>query len=148
MGPGPSLASLEIGMNNKPLAIKHKSNIERFAGRRLSREEVLAYIKAMQCDQFTTKELAEKMAEKEYAVRAAVSWMVMGGILAEVGMVTRRTKDSNLPYRAKAYKWTGRLEVKRVPRSQQDREVEADCARFNGDWNALMSVFFKINGKG
>jgi len=73
----------------------------------------------------TTKLIARRLGCREYQVRAAISWLVLGNLVAEAGS-TIRTDDKNRKYTAKLYTWTGKTEISRVPRDPVDRRIVSD----------------------
>lgn len=64
----------------------------------------------------------------ERQVRACISWLMLGGLIEETGRTLRRDVSGQL-YRAKLYRWTGCVEVRRVHRAEhlkaQSEEDEA-----------------------
>ena len=56
----------------------------------------------------------------EHRVRAAVSWLMLGGLVEEAGRHPRRDRRGKA-YGARLYRWTGRDEVRRVPQDRQAR---------------------------
>lgn len=71
----------------------------------------------------TTLGLAWMLDCPEMAVRAAVAWLTLGGLVTVAGEHTRRDGRGK-KYGATIYRWTGRAELSRV---SQDPEVR----RFN-----------------
>jgi hypothetical protein len=65
---------------------------------------------------------------QEYRVRAAVSWLALGGLVEEAGQHWRRDRGGR-SYRAKLYRWTGRAEIRRVPQDIRARRFEAEQAQ-------------------
>jgi hypothetical protein len=55
---------------------------------------------------WTTRELADALNLKEYAVRGSVSTLLLREEVRTVGRVTRRT-PSGFPYFAMTYQWNG-----------------------------------------
>lgn len=102
--------------------------------KRITREMVLIAFKALpEGAQTTTFRLAQRLGCSEYQVRAAVSWLVLGGQVAEVG-ATRRADTHGRKYSAKLYQFTGKDEIHRVPRDPYDRRAaqeERDRVRLN-----------------
>lgn len=84
-------------------------------------ETVLAAVKKLPIESFTTFEIAEDMGVPEYPVRAAVSWLLKGGVIERSGARKRYTATGNEPYFATTYV----LKQKAAP----------------ADFSALMGIF-------
>lgn len=75
----------------------------------------------------------------EHRVRAAVSWLMLGGLVEEAGRHPRRDRRGRA-YGARLYRWTGREEIRRVPQSgrarrfEAEQELTADCATLALAW--------------
>jgi hypothetical protein len=61
---------------------------------------------------------------EEYRVRAAVSWLMLGGLVEQAGEHWRRDRRGRA-YRAKLYRWTGRADIRRVARDEDERRLLA-----------------------
>lgn len=75
----------------------------------------------------TTLGLAWCLDCHETAVRAAVSWLTLGGLVEVAGDHTRKDKRGKR-YRARLYRWTGREDIRRVPRDPDDRRRDLEQA--------------------
>jgi hypothetical protein len=62
---------------------------------------------------------------EEHRVRAAVSWLLLGGLVELAGDHWRRDRRGRL-YRARLYRWTGREDIRRVPQDPRARRFEAE----------------------
>lgn len=70
---------------------------------------------------FTTTDIADRLNVKEYAVRAAVSWLRLGGFLDFYCWHDERKH-------VKCYRWTGKsTPVESIRRSRDDREYVEAC---------------------
>ena len=74
---------------------------------------------------------------EEHRVRAAVSWLMLGGLVEQVGEHGRRDRRGRT-YRARLYRWTGREEIKRVARDEVERRLAAERDQ---DLSALASTW-------
>ncbi|MBK8638616.1 MAG: hypothetical protein IPN92_10125 [Chromatiaceae bacterium] len=63
----------------------------------------------------------------EHRVRAAVSWLCLGGLVELAGDHWRRDCRGRA-YRARLYRWTGRAEIRRVAQDPEARRFERDQA--------------------
>jgi hypothetical protein len=89
----------------------------------VTREQVITIlVERDQRDPFTTTDIAQALQVEEYAVRAAISWLCVCGILAPVGATKRIDRVGRL-YDAATYQWNGQTFVPRVRRSKQEREA-------------------------
>lgn len=89
----------------------------------VTREAVLeAFKKLPKGTEISTFRLAMRLECTEYQVRAAVSWLVLGGQLREAGVV-RRKDVKGRAYYVKYYVFTGNDEIYRVPRDPVDRQI-------------------------
>jgi len=68
----------------------------------LSRGEVTKAVEGLQSSQWTIRDVAEAMNEREYRVRAAVSWLCHHGRAAVVGYVVK-TSSVGRPYDVALY---------------------------------------------
>jgi hypothetical protein len=62
---------------------------------------------------------------EEYRVRAAVSWLALGGLVELAGEHRRRDRRGRA-YTCRLYRWTGREEVRRVPHDPRARRFEVE----------------------
>lgn len=62
---------------------------------------------------------------EEYRVRAAVSWLALGGLVELAGEHRRRDRRGRA-YACRLYRWTGREQVRPVPRDVSSRRVAAE----------------------
>ncbi|NCC41610.1 MAG: hypothetical protein EOM21_19760 [Gammaproteobacteria bacterium] len=70
---------------------------------------------------WTTREMASALACHEPSVRAAVGWLIAGGLITVEGRECRRTRGGDRYY-AMCYRWLGRTrQVSRVPQSRDAR---------------------------
>jgi predicted ArsR family transcriptional regulator len=93
---------------------------ERAAERTVTREMVLGVLKAGGLVDWTTRDIARELGAGEHRVRAVVAWLVIGGQVEIDGRVTRRDAMGR-PYTAQRYRWTGRMQVRRVTRDRERR---------------------------
>lgn len=119
---------------------------------RITRQQVYDLIKS-QTEPLSSKQTARKLGIKEVSVRAAISWLVLGGYLKENGHATCRTKPNKkgwqVKYKVKLYKTTNRVfdasqcqvHTKGI-HCQADREAELARGKFNADLSFLDSVLF------
>jgi hypothetical protein len=70
--------------------------------------------------EFSTRELAETLGCREYQIRAAVSWLRLGGLVEQCGHAKRRDRGDRA-YRVTTYRWTGRADIRRVSRDPDQR---------------------------
>ena len=61
----------------------------------------------------------------EHRIRAAVSWLALGGLVEPAGEHPRRDRRGRV-YLARLYRWSGREEIRRVPRDGASRRQEAE----------------------
>ena len=71
----------------------------------ITREMVLTIF--MGDEELTSRDVADKLGAHEYAVRAAISWLIIGKHLMNSSIVSRKTKHGDA-YTAYSYRWTGR----------------------------------------
>lgn len=91
----------------------------------LSRELVLDRIcEDWGYEPWTTRCLADRLGEAEYAVRAVVAWLHAGGLVERRGTLKRRDRSGRLYY-PQAYGWTGRTAIGDLPRSPSERRQAA-----------------------
>jgi hypothetical protein len=64
---------------------------------------------------------------EEYRVRAAVSWLALGGLVELAGEHRRRDRRGR-SYVCRLYRWTGREEVSRVPHDPRARRFKVEQA--------------------
>lgn len=83
----------------------------------------------------STLGLAWLACARECRVRAAVSWLALGGLVEEAGEHWRRDRRGRA-YRAKLYRWTGKDGIRRVSRDGDERRAEAeqDIAALAASW--------------
>lgn len=123
------------GRNAPAVGIKTTSGVNMS----VTREQVLAiFIRAnSQGRELTTREVSEELGEKEYAVRAAVSWLKIGKHLERKAMVSRVTING-FGYVAASYAWSGKVgAIDHVRRDPCERPTDgfddtALAAVFNG----------------
>lgn len=90
----------------------------------VTREQVLAIFIRETGKELTTREVAEELREREYAVRAAVSWLMIGKHLERKAMVSRVTVNG-FGYVAASYSWSGKVgEIKHVIRDPGERPAD------------------------
>jgi hypothetical protein len=63
----------------------------------------------------------------EHRIRAAVSWLALGGLVEPAGEHPRRDRRGRA-YLARLYRWSGREEIRRVRHRPEDRRRERDEA--------------------
>lgn len=61
----------------------------------------------------------------EHRIRAAVSWLALGGLVELAGAHPRRDRRGRA-YQARLYRWSGREEIRRVPRDESSRRGAAE----------------------
>jgi len=83
----------------------------------------------------STLGLAWLACARECRVRAAVSWLALGGLVEQAGEHWRRDRGGRA-YRAKLYRWTGRKVIRRVARDESERRAvaEQDVAALAASW--------------
>ena len=88
----------------------------------ITREMVLTIF---MCDaELTSRDVADKLGAHEYAVRAAISWLIIGKHLMSASIVARKTKNGD-SYTACAYRWTGRHgPIHRVCQDPSERDMD------------------------
>lgn len=103
----------------------------------VTRERVLeAFRKVPPETGITTLGLAWLLGNlEEHRIRAAVSWLLLGGLVELAGMHVRRDRRGRA-YRAKLYRWSGREEIKRLRRNEEERRAaaESDCQAMAASW--------------
>lgn len=103
---------------------------------RTTRARVLAAFKALPPEVgITTLGLAWMLDCPEYPVRAAVSWLALGG-LVELAGEHRRRDHRGKRYGAKLYRWTGREAIQRVAQNPEARRIvrEQDTQQLAAAW--------------
>jgi hypothetical protein len=87
-----------------------------------------------ECDQMNglSPEYLKILDKTERAVRAAISWLVMGGQLKCVGYSKKRRDSEGRKYPVKLYKWTGKKEIFRVPQDEEERKISIEQRSFAG----------------
>lgn len=80
----------------------------------------------------TTSDVAMWLGVEEYAVRGAMSWLCVSGVI-EVSGSTRRMDAFNRPYNACTYHWHGETIIPKVRRNRDERIPQAkwDVGAFN-----------------
>ena len=63
----------------------------------------------------------------EHRIRAAVSWLALGGLVELAGVHPRRDRRGRA-YQARLYRWSGREAITRVRHSLEDRRREREEA--------------------
>lgn len=97
---------------------------------RITREDIIEAFKELPDDSVTTTfRIAQRLECDEHQVRAAVSWLVMGGLLFAAGETVRKDSQGR-KYTAKLYSFSGDDEIRRVPRDPTDRKIaiESRCS--------------------
>lgn len=81
---------------------------------------------------FTTTDVAGWLGVDEYAVRGAISWLCVAGLI-EVAGSARRIDAFGRPYCACTYHWNGKSEIPKVRRNRDERMPQAkwDVTAFN-----------------
>lgn len=107
---------------------------------RVSREQVLQELsdRGLFEQPVTTLDVAGWLGVEEYAVRGAMSWLCIGGLL-EVAGTTRRIDQLGRPYSACVYHWHGETIIPKVRRNRDERMPDAkwDVSCFNILLNAI-----------
>lgn len=100
----------------------------------VKREAVLEALSARELIEkpITTSDVAEWLGVEEYAVRGAISWLCVAGVL-EVAGSTRRMDKLGRPYDACVYHWHGAMVIPKVRRNRDERlpRAEWDVQCFN-----------------
>lgn len=65
---------------------------------------------------------------EEHRIRAAVSWLALGGLVEAAGGHPRQDRRGRR-YQAQLYRWTGREAIARVPHDPRARRFAAEQAR-------------------
>ena len=73
----------------------------------------------------TTLGLAWLVQCAEYRVRAAVSWLMLGGLVEPAGEHRRRDQRGRI-YRTRLYRWTGQERITRGPQDREARRVSRE----------------------
>ena len=83
----------------------------------------------------TTLGVAWLLRCPEHRVRAAVSWLVLGGVLEVVGEWRRKNARGEC-YGASLYSWTGQWEIRRVAQDRTARRLdrEQDVQALAASW--------------
>lgn len=112
--------------------------LRKLVSMRVTRKDVLDFVISHGFSPFTTSDIAEALNVKEYAVRAAISWLVLGEYITIEGW--HKTRDH-----VRLYKWTGRTgQIPTVRRDRDEREFVQGCEKFNGAGLALQNIFLQI----
>jgi hypothetical protein len=64
---------------------------------------------------------------EEHRIRAAVSWLALGGLVEMAGEHPRRDRRGR-SYACRLYRWSGQEEIRRVRHRPEDRRRERDEA--------------------
>ena len=92
----------------------------------VTRGRVIAAFRALPPDAgITTLGLAWMLDCPEMAVRAAVAWLTLGGLVTVAGEHTRRDGRGK-KYGATIYRWTGREAIHRVRRDPEARRFNLE----------------------
>lgn len=92
----------------------------------ITRGRVIAAFRALPPEEgITTLGLAWMLGCPEYPVRAAVSWLALGGLVAVAGEHMRRDRRGKR-YGTRLYRWTGREDIQRVARDETQRRCQAE----------------------
>jgi hypothetical protein len=92
----------------------------------ITRGRVIAAFQVLPPDAgITTLGLAWLLGCPEYPVRAAVSWLALGGLVAVAGEHMRRDRRGKR-YGTRLYRWTGREDIQRVARDETARRCQAE----------------------
>ena len=93
---------------------------------RITRSRVLEAFAALPPDAaITTLGVAWLLGCPEHRVRAAVSWLALGGLLKVVGEWRRKNPRGEY-YGASLYSWTGSWEIRRVAQDRTARRLERE----------------------
>jgi transcription initiation factor IIE alpha subunit len=105
---------------------------------RVKREQVLDFVISHGFSAFTTTDIAEALQVKEYACRAAISWLVLGQYIEIHGWHADREH-------VRLYLWTGKTgDIPTVRRDRDEREYAQGCEKFSSAGNALQDIFAQI----
>ena len=102
----------------------------------VTRGRVLAAFAALPPESaITTLGVAWLLGCPEHRVRAAVSWLALGGLLKVVGEWRRKNPRGEC-YGASLYAWTGEREIRRVARDRTLRQCrrEQDVQAIAAEW--------------
>jgi len=102
---------------------------------RVKREDVLDFVISRGFQPFTTTDIAEALQVKEYAVRAAISWLALGQYIEKKGWHPSREH-------VRLYLWTGKCgDIPTVRRNRDEREYAQSCEKFsNGSVIELQNI--------
>jgi hypothetical protein len=103
---------------------------------RITRSRVLEAFAALPPEAaITTLGIAWLLNTQEHRVRAAVSWLTLGGVL-EVAGEWRRKNPRGEYYGAALYRWNGEREIRRVPQDRTARRFsrEQDVQTLAASW--------------
>lgn len=108
----------------------------------INRERVLGLIKTATVS-LTTKEMGRILKVKERSVRAAVSWLILGGFIISDGVIISQTTPGRYgkrKFKIQVYKWTGKTtEICKIhTKDLVDREIEEKS--HNGDVLLLQNL--------
>lgn len=100
----------------------------------VKREDVLDALNARGLIEkpITTSDVAGWLGVEEYAVRGAMSWLCVSGVI-EVAGSTQRIDAFGRPYTACVYHWHGEMVIPKVRRNREERMPQAkwDVQCFN-----------------
>ncbi len=114
----------------------------------VNRERVLGLIKTANVA-LTTNEMGRILKVKERSVRAAVTWLKIGGFINFVGVIVRQTTPSKYgkrKYKIKVYKWSGKDDpICKIYTKDYDRCMPEKM--FHGDVNLLQNIMMNMGRK-
>jgi hypothetical protein len=94
---------------------------------RVTQEQVLlVYMKC--CNEYLTSDIvAGRLGTQENAVRASISWLIIGGYLTCSQKHTIRLTRRGDVYRVKSYKWSGKKDpITHVRQNPEERRKATD----------------------
>lgn len=101
---------------------------------RVKREHVLDFLMSRGYAPFTTTDIAEALQVKEYRVRAAVSWLRIGGFINFHAWHEHRDH-------VKVYVWTGKAgKIKTVRQNRDERQYKLGYEKFEEAGSAIQDV--------
>lgn len=101
---------------------------------RVTRRDVLDFVISHGFSPFTTRCIAEALGVKEYSVRAAVSWLVLGQYITIEGWHPEREH-------VRLYLWTGKTgHIPTVIRDRHEREYIQSCDRYAGSGDTIQGL--------
>lgn len=126
------------------IALKESKPVKKLVS--IRREAVLDLVKRMPLA-LTTKEMARMLGVKEVCVRAAISWLELGGFIRVRCHVVRTYERGNKRKIAR-WEWTGRKDpISPIRTKEVDEPQREAMKRCYGDGGLeLQNIIFSIRG--